>query len=321
MTAKVRTVRGDIESGGLGFTHCHEHLFVLPVEGVDLPDRLIFDDYEKAKSEVELFRREGGKTLVDLQPFGAGRHARLLHQLSGETGVNIVAATGFHKLFFYPEFFWSRDASASDMTDLFVSEIKEGMYAYHRSSPFEERSSVKAGVIKIATEKEGLTPYYTKIFEAAAWAHAETGAPVITHTELSTFGIEQTAFLIRNGVPPEHIIISHMDRVIDLEDHLRLADLGVFLDYDTIARYKYHSDEEEVRLIKTMADRGHAGRIVFGMDSTRDRFRSYGADIGLDYIGRTFVPMLKRKGVSDGDIELMTVINPGKALSLAARRR
>ena len=83
----------------------------------------------------------------------------------------------------------------------------------------------------------------------------------MTHTELSQFGYEQIEFLANAGVSPEHIIVSHMDRVIDVDSNSRLAGMGVFLEYDTIARYKYHSDEDEVALIGEMVKQGF-GHIV-----------------------------------------------------------
>jgi predicted metal-dependent phosphotriesterase family hydrolase len=311
----VRTVTGDIQPKKLGFTHCHEHLFTYRVDGVDLPERLIIDSCSRTRQEVRAFRRAGGRAIVDAQPFGAGRNARFLRRLSKATNVNVIGSTGFHKTYFYPKDFWSYTASAEDIAGLFISEIEQGMYEYDSADPFKSRSDARAGVIKIATGEEGLSPYYEKVFEAASLAHHATGAPILTHTELSSFGLEQVRYLTGRGVPSGSIIVSHMDRVIDIEKNARLAALGVFLEYDTIARYKYHSDEDELFLIKEMVSRGFENRILLGLDVTRDRMKSYGGEVGLDYLMTTFLPMLQGAGISRRHVERFTLDNPKEALS------
>ncbi len=45
------------------------------------------------------------------------------------------------------------------------------MYEYEYNNPFGRRSNIAAGIIKIATEKDGLIEYYKKVFDAAAQAH------------------------------------------------------------------------------------------------------------------------------------------------------
>lgn len=311
----IRTISDDIVPKGLSCTHCHEHLFVFPIENVLLPERLILNDYQKIRDEIVRFKELGGNAIVDVQPFGAGRHAVLLEQLSHETGLWIIASTGLHKTMFYQPNFWAYSASISELADLFISELEEGMYAYDYHDPFQRKSELRAGMIKIATEKDGLTAYYKKVFEAASIAHKETGAPIITHTELSTWGVEQVQYLLEHGVSNESIIISHMDRVIDINNNIKIAELGVFLEYDTIARYTYHSDDEEALLLKKMGEMGFSSQILIGMDSTRERLKAYGGPIGLDYSLQTFIPLLRKKGIDENYIKQITIKNPQRALT------
>lgn len=315
----ARTVLGDLDPGHLGFTHAHEHLFVFPTEGVELAPKLIIDDYAKTRDELAAFREAGGGTVADVQPFGAGRHPELLARVSEETGVRVLAATGLHRSFYYPKEFWMYRADAQEMAELFISEILEGMYAYDPVDPFARRSGVRAGIIKVGTDADGLTPHYCKVFEAAARAHRATGAPVMTHAELSAWGPEQAQFLIDRGVDPRSVIISHMDRVAELERSLRVARLGVYLEYDTIARYRYHSDEEELELILGMVRAGFAERLLLGMDVTRERLPAYGGSFGLTHLAESFLPRLREAGVGQAEVEAMTVANPARALALRER--
>lgn len=316
MSRIVRTILGDIEAEKLGVTYCHDHLAVFPVEGVELEERLLIDEPDKTLEELFNFRNSGGCSIVDAQPFGAGRNPEVLRDLSAKSGVNIVASTGLHNLFFYPEDFYSKKASTEELVELFVSEIEEGMWRYDPSNPFRERTSIRAGLIKVATDSDGLTDYYKKVFKAAALASLKTGAAIMTHTELGRFAEDQIDFLLKNGLKEKKIIISHLDRKIDILRCTRIAESGVFLQFDTIRRFKYHSDTEEAELIAELLGRGYGDRILFGMDSTKERFRSYGSEFGLDYILTDFKELLFGAGVSEESFKAMLEKNPARALSI-----
>lgn len=312
----VRTVLGECNSRDLGFTHCHEHLFVFPIRGVRLARRLVIDEYERTKSELLSFRSAGGRSLVDAQPFGAGRNAQLLARAASDTGLHIIASTGVHRSAFYPRDHWIFRAAADELAELFVSEIRDGMYCYDPENHRAGRTGARAGIIKVGMDAGGFTPHYRNVFEAAVRAHRETGAPILTHTELSTWGYEQAEFLLERGVPPGSIIISHMDRAADLTDNLAIARLGAYLEYDTIARSKYHDEETEIQLIQGMIRAGFGDRILLGMDVTRDRLPAYGGRYGLAYLAESFLPRLRDRGLSQKDIEALMVANPARALAL-----
>ena len=313
----IRCIHDDIPPESLGFTDAHDHLFVFPIRGVHLPDRLLIDDYARTVLEVRAFTAAGGHGVVDAQPVGAGRQPELLVGLWEDTKLNIIASTGMHKRFFYPDDSPLHTYSAGELADLFISEIRTGMYAYDPNTPCGRRTGFKAGIIKIATEENGIDETYIRVFQAAAGAHIETGAPIITHTELSAYGLEQARFLISEGVRPESIIISHMDRTIDYEAVAAVAETGVFLSFDTIGRFQYHSDEDEVRLIAQLWENGFGSRIMLGLDCTRDRYMSYEGTIGLDYLQRVFLPLLVQSGFSKDMTEMLTITNPAKALCFA----
>ena len=311
----IRCVTGDITGRSLGFTDVHEHLFVFPIAGVTLPERLIIDDFEKTREETDFFIDAGGSAVVDAQPFGAGRHPELLLTLAGETGLRIIASTGCHKRLFYPDDPWWENLNAEGIAELFVSEIETGMYAFDSENPFQRRTRIKAGIIKIATEEQGVTGFYEKVFRAAVQAHAETGAPILTHTDTAESGIKQAAYLLDQGVHPSSITLSHMDRNIEYEKILRAADLGVSFSFDTIARYKYHDDESEINLLQRLMDDGFTAQILLGLDCTKDRYTAHGGAPGFAYLPKTFTRLMTEAGIPGDAIETITIQNPGRVLS------
>jgi phosphotriesterase-related protein len=183
----------------------------------------------------------------------------------------------------------------------------------------------KAGIIKTASDgrdirlKEDNLPIYYKLFSAAGKAAKKTGAPVMTHLEMGKGADSQLEVLTKQGIAPNRIIMSHLDRVVGetVRDYqLQVAKSGVYLQFDTIGRFKYHDDVSEAELIAMLCEKGFENQILIGLDTTNERLKSYGGSIGLDYIMDSFQPQLKKYGIGDELFHRFTVINPMRALCI-----
>ena len=312
----VSTILGDITSTDIGICHSHEHLFIKKGQPERLDEALLLDDFAKTKREVEDFIAVGGRTIVDAQPVGSGRDARKLLKLSEETGIHILASTGFHKAGFYTKGHWVFKTSVEKMTALFVEELENGLFADGEEGWPSVRLSGCAGLIKTAADREGPVGAYVPLFHAAANASLQTGAPIMSHTELGYGAIQQVLFYKEAGLLENQLIICHLDRKMELiENLLRVADTGVYLEMDTIGRYNYHSDEEEAELIRLLLEHGHEDQILLGLDTTRKRMKSYGGTIGLGHLIGNFLPMLREVGVTEKQVRKMMHDNPAKAFS------
>nr|WP_263324390.1 hypothetical protein [Neobacillus sp. Marseille-Q6967] len=312
----ITTVTGPIAPEEIGFCHSHEHLFLKEGPAAKIDPSLQIDDFDKTVQELNLFKEVGGTTIVDAQPIGSGRHSQWLMAASQETGVQIVASTGFHKLIFYPENHWIRTTDADILSELFIDELQNGMYTDGDEAWPKERITAKAGIIKTASDFEGVGGHIYRLFKAAAQAALATGAPIMSHTELGRAALDQIKLFTDFGLSPRQLIICHLDRKMDNVDYmLHVASTGVYLELDTIGRFKYHSDEEEVELIIKLIEAGYENQILLGLDTTRKRLKSYGGDLGLDYLVQTFLPKLESGGVSKALIKKMMHDNPAKAFS------
>ena len=87
---------------------------------------------------------EGVRTIVDVTTFDLGRDIGLLEEVSRGSGDHIIACTVNHLAV-------PRDFAASTPPAIalhFIQEIQEGI----------EGSGIKAGIIKVASDRGGITP-------------------------------------------------------------------------------------------------------------------------------------------------------------------
>lgn len=308
----IRTVLGDVGGGALGHIQCHEHLFLEKGPSCQSNPALLMEDTGRTAAELADYRSAGGGCVLDAQPGFCGRMAKRLVDASAQTGVSIIATTGFHKRAFYPKnspvFALGREEAAR----LFCSEVTEGMI-----SETGERIHAQAGVIKIAFGSDGGTGLDPLLTGAAIDAAAATGAPVLVHTEKDCDILALLDALLQGGVAPNRVIVCHLDRTCrDLKRHLAVLETGAFLDYDSINRPKHLSDDEECHTISYGLEHGYEKQLLLSLDTTNRRLRHYGGSMGLDYILTTFLPMLARRGVTQRQLSLLTHENAVRALTM-----
>lgn len=111
----ARTVLGDIKEEEMGFTYPHEHLHAVPPPCQKDRD-LELSSYENSVQELLNFKEVGGRTLVEASTLDYGRDLNILKRMAQETGVHIIATTGFNKHIYYPS--WVAEKSMDDWISL-----------------------------------------------------------------------------------------------------------------------------------------------------------------------------------------------------------
>ena len=308
LNTKIQTVCGEIRPDQLGYCQMHEHIFVRHTPAAVSNPALCFDNEEKSIKELQDYYSNGGRTIIDAQPWSAGRDIRVLARLSQASGVQIVASTGYHLLIFYSTDHWIHFADMHQLTDLFIRELTTGAECQNLKIITPD---LRAGIVKAAIPAEGPVGRYEILLRSAAQAAAVTGVPLLIHTEKGKNAIPAVQVCKEEGMQTERIVICHADRQAEnLVYHEAIAETGVYLDYDTIHRLAYHDDQQECVLISHMIGAGYGNRLLLSLDTTAKRLRSYGGGIGLDYILTTFLDQLKTFGVSAENLQLMVNENP-----------
>ncbi len=311
----VRTVLGDLPAREVGFAHCHEHTFILPGRAAELNPDILLDDLEKTTAELIEFRANDGRTLVDAQALGQERAPKLQKAAAERSGVNIVACTGLHRGMFYPPDHFRFRESAELLARRFIDEIENGM-AIFRGSDVVERTGIRAGLVKYATDYHTIDANARLVAEAVAAAHLATGAPILTHCEKGTCGVEQIETFEKLGVHPSSLILSHLDRNLDFYLHEDIADSGAYMVYDGISRVELHPDQEIIQMIRRMLEQGYGRQILLSMDmGRRSMWKAYGGGPGINYLGNVFLVKLRRAGLTAEPIDAFISRNPADALA------
>ncbi|MDR2021146.1 MAG: phosphotriesterase-related protein [Treponema sp.] len=299
----ARTILGDIPAVEMGFTYSHEHLFSVPPPSQKDRD-LELSCCEKSTAELKLFRSAGGKTIVEASTLDYGRNLSALKKMSEESGVHVIATTGFNKHIYYPD--WVMRKTVDEIAAMLIKDITEG-----------EGGMVRAGFIKIGAYYNMIHPLEEKTAIAAALAQKACGAPIWGHTEAGTMGMEILDILEMQGVNLSTVALGHLDRNADEYYILKLADRGIYIQFDGPGKVKYYPDSVRVALIKSLIAHGHAGRMLISGDMGRASYlESYGGGPGFRFIKTKFIPRLLDEGVSRNDIDKIFIHNPQRWLGV-----
>ena len=308
----VRTVLGDVPSDRLGMCWAHEHLVIDGGVPKLVNPELSLQRVEDAVAELAPCVAAGLGAVVDAMPADAGRNVAKLAAISRRTGVHVVAATGLHHARFYGERHWGELLEPEELAGLFAAEVSDGIDANDLNGPVLARTAHRAGVVKVAGSAGGPSARDRRVFEAAAIATARTGTALLTHCEGGTGGLAQLELLAELGVPPDRVILSHTDKVLDRGYHRELLAAGAFVVYDQGLR----SPESTARLVHWMVEDGHAGRLLLGTDGARRSLWSVlGGSPGLAALATGLGRRLAGE-LGPAVMERIWVANPAAALEL-----
>ena len=314
----VETVQGPIAATQLGFTLPHEH--ICPSSAgfwQTWPEffggRANF--VQKVVNKLKAARDEGVETIVEVTPADVGRDIRLLEEVSRKSGVHIVACTG-HWL--YPSLSMAA-RTVEELTDFFVLEIERGIEGTH----------IKPGVIKVATDHEGVTPFLERALRAAARASQVTGVPVTTHTYAADrIGEKQADIFESEGLSPARVCLGHCDDTNDMGYLTGLLKRGYTIGMDHIpwgiqatpgAGTDVLSWQQRAQCMKALIDAGFCNQLFlsndwyFGISIAKTGVMEAKEKVNPDGIlfdNRKTIPYLKQIGVTEQQIRTITVDNP-----------
>ncbi|MFN3485745.1 MAG: hypothetical protein ACK44W_09720, partial [Planctomycetota bacterium] len=139
----VRTVLGDIPPESLGTCLSHEHLIIDPSYVTQLSPDLRLPSVENAVRELLAVRAAGGRAAVDCMPCDAGRNILKLAEISRQSGLHVIAATGLHRTRYYPEGHWRYRLTPEELATARGLLADEALWLDGRTSAGAQASAVK----------------------------------------------------------------------------------------------------------------------------------------------------------------------------------
>ena len=323
----IQTVLGPIAPESLGVTMAHEHIICdwalsrrnsNRVRPLPWGSYMCFDDVDIMIDELLKYRVDGGSAIVEVTTHGWGRDPLALERISKESGIHIVATTGFYTEDCMPD--WVSNKTVDQLAKWIKREVTVGCNA----KMSDEVTNVRAGIIKTSVSRPSYSHNELKGLLAVARAQLMTGAPITSHNSGSirfelkggNIGGELLDILEGEGVEPEAVIVGHTDEKTDVRALASLAKRGAWIQFDTIGKEGYILDETRADLVVKLKERGLLGHLLLGQDRNRKpELRRYGGPGFSDVLNR-FVNVLRDRGLQSEDVNTLLVRNPAKALRM-----
>jgi phosphotriesterase-related protein len=355
---RVITVDGVVDPDDLGVTLPHEHVFVntadawyqppdsaperrmaeepLSIEHLGFVSRNLYshrdnmrlDSVETQTEEVTRFLRAGGSTIVDLTPKNIGGDPAQVRGVARETGLQFVHGTGYYTESVHPDALADRSDEAIEAE--FVDDVRTGI----------DDTGVRAGIVGEIGVSGRIHDAEERVLRAGARAARRTGVALNVHTPGRTpysqkdrtyppsrWALELLDIVEEEGLPPERVVMSHLDRTIyeDLSYQTELAERGAYVEYDLWGLEAYleeyndglPSDIRRMEWATELIDAGYADRLLFSQDTwSKMQLRRYGG-YGYAHVLEDVVPMLRANGVTDDQLDAILVENPRRVLTVA----
>ena len=223
---------------------------------------------------------------------------------------------GWYREAYYPAEARIDRRSVDDLADELVTEATEGVGT----------DRVRPGIIgEIGTDKPWISAQEERVHRAAARAAIRTGLAITTHAVLSPVGLDQLRIFEDEGADPSRVVIGHADSYPVLDHYLAIVERGASVEFDFLGMaFTPQERFGEGRVIERLCEllaRGHVERVLLSQDVCHDsQLTRYGGN-GYAYLATTFLPRLREAGVSEGEIETMTVANPRRLLTVGVTIR
>jgi phosphotriesterase-related protein len=250
---------------------------------------------------------QGITALVECSTLGVGRNLPVLQALAEATSIHILAPTGVYRDAYIPDPL--RDMHESDLADLWARELTEGM----------EGTTIRAGFIKLAMSDDGPTAQEIRNLRAAARASRHTGCVIASHTIGGKIARQEMDILAEAGLDLQRFIWVHAQTEPDISVLKEAARRGAFVELDSVGA-PYQPQAELLEMALALIEAGLIDHLLLSHDAgwynparpdgqPDDGYRGYTALTGQ------FLPALLERGVTQEQVQQITVENPARAFA------
>jgi phosphotriesterase-related protein len=305
----LHTLHGSISSDSLGLILPHEHLFT-DLRGPRLPDYARGDASAVVKVVgpfLDEAAEAGVTALVECSTVGVGRNVPILQRLADATSIHILAPTGVYRDAYIPESL--REVSEDHLAELWSKELTDGI----------EGTSIRAGFIKLAMSDDGPTALEIRNLRAAVKASQNTGAVIASHTIGGRVARQEMDVLEEAGLDLHRFIWVHAQTEPDISILKEAARGGAYVELDTVGA-PFQSQPELLETASRLIEAGYVDHLLLSHDAgwynparadglPEEGYRGYTA------LTKDFIPALLQRGVTEEQVQIITVNNPVNAFA------
>ncbi len=303
--ARIMTVQGEIDASALGFTLPHEHVIV-DFGGAQTAGAHRYNRDEvvaKMRPFVEEIVAAGVQSFVDCSPMYLARDVHVLRALAEQTGMQFITNTGQYKEPYLPEETFRIDAE--ELAAQWTDEWENGI----------DGTDVRPGFIKTAVFPDPLAETQVKVMTAAAITSRTTGLTIGTHTCKGIPALQVVRLLESQQVDPAKWIFIHAHQENDFDLIRMVADAGSWIELDGLGGA---SDASILTSLLKLLDAGFERQVMLSHDAG---WYTVGKPDGgtprpYTHLTTTFIPLMKRFGIDDATIRMITVDNPARAFAI-----
>lgn len=300
----IPTATGEILPEQMGISSLHEHI-ALRRGGEHREESLAY-----AIRELQRAKALGLHTIVDVGP---PDDVVGIREVARATGINVICCTGFYLL--RGE---QLALKAEDFESKMLHDIEHGL----------QGTEVRPGVIKVAAVRLPIRPAEKELFIAAARVQQRHHLPICAHAVSGC--AEQQQILERAGADLRRCYFSHIEatfgwsgRSVEQEiDYLEgVVAKGSALSFNNFGNWNHTKPEDLARIIRELARRGYADRLVATMDVTwsfeQGKLKLLWEDTNVNGRDRTYaylldtaVPWMHANGIAKEDTDKFILNNP-----------
>jgi phosphotriesterase-related protein len=148
----------------------------------------------------------------------------------------------------------------------------------------------------------------------------QTGVVISTHTtRWGTLAMEQITMLREFGADLSRVIIGHLGDRRGVHHLLPIAEQGVYVEVDNIGYLDYQPEDVRADNVAALVREGFVDQILLSEDICMlEHLKTHGGK-GYGYLLEIFIPLLRERGIGQGDIDKMLVGNPARAFAREIR--
>jgi phosphotriesterase-related protein len=346
----VVTVLGEVDEASLGLVLPHEHLignatgqWRVPETKEDILEALkpvTPSMYARSRHEPFFYRSilqtidplatiqelqpfidAGGRTVVDLSPPGFGRDVVALKAIAAVTGLNVIMGCGEYVDAAHSGYV--AVCSMEQIRDVLLSEISDGV----------GKTGIRPGIIGEIGSGNPMTDMERKVLRAAARAQLESGLAINIHRTVfpnPDAGLEALDIVLKEGVDPKKVVMSHCDERPESEFAMKVGERGAYIELDTFGlehwastsihhgcRCRRSFDQDRLDLLKAVLDAGYIKQVLISQDTCMQTTLVRHGGGGYAHISQNMEIRMHEAGMSTEDIKVARVDNPRRMLSIA----